>query len=75
MSNAAEILPALDRAEEHLDVYITVCSLKHDCHTAYVLSSAEIENGDTDKIINDMSCRLLDFIKEKSNATSEGKEG
>ena len=72
-SSAAEILPALDRAEEHLEVYITVRSVKHDCHTAYLLSQTEIENGDTDAVIRDMSYRLLDFIREKENAASEGK--
>jgi len=72
-SSAAKILPALDRAEEHLEVYITVRSVKHDCHTAYLLSKHEIENGHVEQIIRDINYRILDFIQEKLNAASEGK--
>jgi hypothetical protein len=73
-SSAAKILPALDRAEEHLEVIITVRSIKYDCHVAYMLNKHEIENGYTEAVIRDMSYRLMDFIGEKLNAASEGKE-
>lgn len=73
-SSSAEILPALDRAEEHLEVIITVRSVKHDCHVAYRLNQLEIENGHTEQIIRDLKYRILDFIGEKENAASEEKK-
>lgn len=70
-NNAAEVLPALDLAEEHLDIYITVASVEHDCNTAYLLRSNEL-NGDTimDRI-HFMSDRLLEHIEEIKHASSE----
>lgn len=73
-SAAAEVLPALDRAEDELQVTITVLSFKHDCHTAYMLTQHEIDNGLVEEIIRDLKYRLQDFIQEKLNAAREGKE-
>ncbi len=76
MNNLAEknIDLALDKAEEHFEIMITVMSIKHDCHVSYLLSSSEIELGYTNEVLRDLTCQLQDFIKEKLNATSEGKE-
>ena len=75
MSNLAEKLiePAVDRAEEELDVIIEVRSMKHDCHVAYRLSKFEMDNNHIMEIIRSMKYRMLDFIQEKLNAASEGK--
>lgn len=71
MNSSAAILPALDRAEEELQVTITVLSFKHDCHTAYMLSQHEIDNGYVPEIIRNLKYRLQDFIQEKVNAASQ----
>ena len=74
MSNAALELPFPCTYADDFEVEITIRSWKDDCHTAYRLSKFEIENDKMAYIIRDMTLRLEDFIKEKKNATSKGKE-
>lgn len=73
MNSSEAIFPALDRAEEHLDVIIEVRSFKHDCHVTYKVSQNEIDKGLLPEIIRNLKYRLQDFIQEKINATSEKK--
>lgn len=72
---AALNLPFPVPDEDDFEVEVIVRSRKHDCHTAYRLSKHEIENDYVFQIIRDMGYRLMDFIQEKENAASEGKEG
>lgn len=72
MNKVGQLLPARPE-EEQFEVLIEVRSIKHDCHVAYRLNEHEIENGYAEQIIRDLKYRMLDFIQEKQNATSEGK--
>lgn len=75
MSNAALNLPLPQADEDEFEVEIIIRSRKYDCHTAYRLNKFEIENDSSREIMLQMTIRLQDYIQEKLNATSEGKEG
>ena len=74
MNSTAAILPALDRAEEELDVIIEIRSYKHECHVAYRVNQHEIDNGHLPAIIRDLKYRLQDFIQEKINEARKKQE-
>jgi len=67
MINAALNLPFEAVDADDFEVEIIVRSRKHDCHTAYRLSTHEIENDFVLQIIRDMGYRLMDFIEEKGS--------
>lgn len=73
MINAALDLPFIANDADDFEIQLIVRSRKHDCHTAYVLSQHDIENDFVLDIIRDMGYRLMDYIQEKENAISGGR--
>lgn len=76
MSNLAEKLiePAVDSNADDFEVIIQVRSQKHNCNVAYMMSQYEISNAMFEEIVRSLKYRMLDFIQEKLNAISQGKE-
>jgi hypothetical protein len=70
--NTAEVLPLVnvDEAEDDFEVVLMVYAREHDLHMAYSLSQREIDHGHIPRIIKFLKERL----KEKIDATSQGKE-
>jgi hypothetical protein len=76
MSNLAEKLiePVIDRTEDELVTVIHISSGEYDCTSSYMLSKYELENNLAPSVIALMTLNLHNYIKEKLNATREGKE-
>ncbi len=79
MSNLAEKLiePELALDTGEFTVEIRISSMKHDCHTAYRTTLDHLNLLQSERInfvVMPMVKELEHFIKEKLNASSEGKE-